>query len=416
MITIAHISDTHVGSPHFVPNLMNRVIAELNELAPELVIHTGDITNDGTITNTGGAPGVANMIFNADAFNLAGGHIEAGAAAVVLRPRTGTNSFGIEAAGQTTLTNADIASINTSDFVVFGSGIGTTFTGNMTIGENAQVNGGGKHLAFFRSPTAGGTTTIGSQGVATTGDVIISAGGGAIMSNGGTVAGDEVQLRAGQGIGAPGARVHTAANALGISNLGGAGAFLSEADDVTLRPISLNVGGIINNAGSNTAGMFDFSTGGNLTVAGTVSSNGLMNINVAGALNIVGSGGLDTELLSGGGQNITAQSVTLSGRDNRRGNIRNTGGNQSVSATAGGMTLQGSGGAGVAWPPGAMILNVSTISFLAIGSYLPPWPRDSPGKPFPAREGRLGGAGGLGCRPRAAPGVVSIGGKGKRGN
>lgn len=47
MITIAHISDTHVGSPHFVPNLMNRVIAELNELSPDLVLHTGDVTNEG---------------------------------------------------------------------------------------------------------------------------------------------------------------------------------------------------------------------------------------------------------------------------------------------------------------------------------------------------------------------------------
>ena len=47
MVTIAHISDTHVGSPHFVPNLLNRVIVELNELKPDLVIHTGDVTNEG---------------------------------------------------------------------------------------------------------------------------------------------------------------------------------------------------------------------------------------------------------------------------------------------------------------------------------------------------------------------------------
>lgn len=47
MVTIAHISDTHVGSPHFVPNLLNRVITELNELKPDLVIHTGDVTNEG---------------------------------------------------------------------------------------------------------------------------------------------------------------------------------------------------------------------------------------------------------------------------------------------------------------------------------------------------------------------------------
>lgn len=47
MIRIAHISDMHVGSVHFVPNLMNRVIVELNELSPDLVICTGDFTNEG---------------------------------------------------------------------------------------------------------------------------------------------------------------------------------------------------------------------------------------------------------------------------------------------------------------------------------------------------------------------------------
>jgi 3',5'-cyclic AMP phosphodiesterase CpdA len=47
VVTIAHISDPHVGSPYFVPNLMNRVIAELNELAPDLIVCTGDLTNEG---------------------------------------------------------------------------------------------------------------------------------------------------------------------------------------------------------------------------------------------------------------------------------------------------------------------------------------------------------------------------------
>ncbi len=47
MVTIAHISDPHVGSPYFVPNLMNRVIVELNELAPDVVICTGYLTNEG---------------------------------------------------------------------------------------------------------------------------------------------------------------------------------------------------------------------------------------------------------------------------------------------------------------------------------------------------------------------------------
>ncbi|MBA3690994.1 MAG: metallophosphoesterase [Actinobacteria bacterium] len=47
MVTIAHISDPHVGSPYFVPNLMNRVITELNDLAPDVVVCTGDLTNEG---------------------------------------------------------------------------------------------------------------------------------------------------------------------------------------------------------------------------------------------------------------------------------------------------------------------------------------------------------------------------------
>jgi 3',5'-cyclic-AMP phosphodiesterase len=47
LTVIAHISDLHVGSPHFVPNLMNRALQELNDLAPDLVVCTGDFTNEG---------------------------------------------------------------------------------------------------------------------------------------------------------------------------------------------------------------------------------------------------------------------------------------------------------------------------------------------------------------------------------
>lgn len=47
LITIAHISDLHVGSQYFIPNLMSRTIEELNELKPDAVICTGDLTNEG---------------------------------------------------------------------------------------------------------------------------------------------------------------------------------------------------------------------------------------------------------------------------------------------------------------------------------------------------------------------------------
>ena len=54
-----------------------------------ITLTTDSLTNSGVITN-GGGTNTANMILNADAFNLAGGTIEGGAAAVILRPRTGT--------------------------------------------------------------------------------------------------------------------------------------------------------------------------------------------------------------------------------------------------------------------------------------------------------------------------------------
>ena len=45
--TIAQISDIHCGSPHFVPSLLDRAIAEINELAPDVVVVSGDLTADG---------------------------------------------------------------------------------------------------------------------------------------------------------------------------------------------------------------------------------------------------------------------------------------------------------------------------------------------------------------------------------
>jgi len=44
---IAQISDIHVGESHFVPSLLTRAIDEINELAPDIVIITGDLTANG---------------------------------------------------------------------------------------------------------------------------------------------------------------------------------------------------------------------------------------------------------------------------------------------------------------------------------------------------------------------------------
>jgi 3',5'-cyclic-AMP phosphodiesterase len=44
---LAHISDLHAGSPYFVPSLMDRTVVEINELAPDVVVCTGDLTEMG---------------------------------------------------------------------------------------------------------------------------------------------------------------------------------------------------------------------------------------------------------------------------------------------------------------------------------------------------------------------------------
>ena len=47
--TIAQISDLHCGSPHFVPTLLERAIAEVNDLEPDVVVVSGDLTNEGFV-------------------------------------------------------------------------------------------------------------------------------------------------------------------------------------------------------------------------------------------------------------------------------------------------------------------------------------------------------------------------------
>ncbi len=47
MFRIAHISDLHCGSPHFVPGLLDRAIMEVNELEPDVVVCSGDLTTNG---------------------------------------------------------------------------------------------------------------------------------------------------------------------------------------------------------------------------------------------------------------------------------------------------------------------------------------------------------------------------------
>src|SRR4051795_4157643 len=45
--TIVQLSDLHCGTQFFLPNLLERAIAETNELTPDVVVISGDLTSHG---------------------------------------------------------------------------------------------------------------------------------------------------------------------------------------------------------------------------------------------------------------------------------------------------------------------------------------------------------------------------------
>jgi 3',5'-cyclic-AMP phosphodiesterase len=47
MFTIVQLSDLHCGQQFFLPHLLERAIAEVNELAPDVVVVSGDLTSHG---------------------------------------------------------------------------------------------------------------------------------------------------------------------------------------------------------------------------------------------------------------------------------------------------------------------------------------------------------------------------------
>ena len=82
---IAHLSDLHLGSQYFVPNLLDRTLVEVNDLEPDIVVVTGDLTNMGYrqefrrpgSTSTGSTcPDVLVVPGNHDSRNVGYAHFE----------------------------------------------------------------------------------------------------------------------------------------------------------------------------------------------------------------------------------------------------------------------------------------------------------------------------------------------------
>jgi hypothetical protein len=137
----------------------------------QIALIGASITNNDTITNGGGAS-TTNILLRADSFNLHGNvasQVEAGGGAVVLTPNTVTNSLAVESPGglaTTTITNADLDTFHTTNFVVLGSSV-QGFTGNTIIGQDAKVNGGTEEPRLSSGRQPANTTTIGINGVTT---------------------------------------------------------------------------------------------------------------------------------------------------------------------------------------------------------------------------------------------------------
>ena len=47
VLRIAQISDMHCGGPYFEASLLERAISEINEIAPDAVVCSGDLTTFG---------------------------------------------------------------------------------------------------------------------------------------------------------------------------------------------------------------------------------------------------------------------------------------------------------------------------------------------------------------------------------
>jgi filamentous hemagglutinin family protein len=314
-----------------------------------LSIRAGEFINQSAINNGVGGDLKPGMAIFADRFNLAGGTINGGQGSVGLFTRTATNTVGVESAGDTTITNADIASVTLSPDSPSTNAnqllIGVGSAGSIRVGDNAQVNGGSKNLVFSAGGGAGTRVTVGANGLTTNGDVVVDATGGAI-GGAGTIGGNRVQLIASTGIGTSTARVGTAATTLAARTTGGS-AFIAEADDVRLGTVTIAGRTVTNGVAPGNA--YDLTANGNVAVDGVVNVGGRLNLNAGGTLSLNGAGALDSQLIASGGQTISAQAITMNGQDARRAVIQNVGtGNQTLTVGAGGIDMNVIGGAGVA--------------------------------------------------------------------
>lgn len=71
---IAHMSDLHCGSQYFIPHMLEKVIHEINEEKPDVVIITGDLTEQGFKEEYRAAHGFITQLECPDVLVVPGNH------------------------------------------------------------------------------------------------------------------------------------------------------------------------------------------------------------------------------------------------------------------------------------------------------------------------------------------------------
>ena len=122
--------------------------------------------------------------------------------------------------------------------------------------------------------------------------------------------------------------------AIAKTSINGAGLALNAAHDISVNAgISLNSGGFTANAGNN------------MTVTNVVDA-GTVNINTGNVLTLNASGGQDAQILSHGGQTVSAEGLVLHAQDVGNARLWNFGGDQDVAIRTLGIELSAAGGEG----------------------------------------------------------------------
>src|ERR671938_348789 len=72
--TIVQLSDLHCGGQYFLPNLLERAISEINDLEPDIVVCSGDLTTFGFKEEYAQAKGYLDRIRSPNFVVIPGNH------------------------------------------------------------------------------------------------------------------------------------------------------------------------------------------------------------------------------------------------------------------------------------------------------------------------------------------------------